>query len=142
MMKSVRLLLSALVALASAGCHHQLATPSPATSTVPASTGSAVAAIPLPEQTPYEGKPKARALFLKNYAIGYYYSATGDYGSMGCTCDSEGAPELYEAALDGFFAGKKAGAAAFAQQQQQQGGAPTAAPPGTAQPSPATPQAN
>ena len=141
MMKTSRLFLLVLAGVSIAGCNHKLETPSPTTAPAPASTGPAVAAIPLPEQTPYDGNAKARALFLKYYAAGYHYSATGEYGSMGCTCDSEGDPERYEAALDGFFAGKKAGAAAFAVKPQQ-GQVPTAEPSGTAKPFPANPQTN
>ena len=73
--------------------------------------------MPLPAQTPYDGKPEARAQYLENYARGYASFSSG-YESPGCLCTAEGDPILYEAAMNGFFAGRDAGAVAWARKQR------------------------
>ena len=80
---------------------------------VPTMAKPAAVAVPLPARTPFDGNPKARAIYLEYYAMGYSF-ATTDYASPGCMCTAEGDPERYEAAMSGFFAGKDAGAAASA----------------------------
>ncbi len=100
-----------------AGCtHNRASTPQPA-ALGPALAGPAEAPVPLPARTPFDGNPKARAIYLEYYAMGYSF-ATTDYASPGCLCTAEGDPERYEAAMSGFFAGKDAGAAASAGNRQ------------------------
>ncbi len=123
-----------LAAILVAGCNHRTASDPPSTALVPTLIGSPVVAVPVPARTPYDGNAKARAIYLEYYALGYGF-ATSDTASPGCLCTAEGDPERYEAAWNGFFAGKDAGLAASVNNRQPNQ-APTTASSGTP---PATP---
>jgi hypothetical protein len=110
-MKTRSLLVCGLAGILAAGCNHKMASTPQSTAPVPALANSTEVAVPLPAQTPFDGSPKARAIYLEYYAMGYDF-ATTDYASPGCMCTAEGDPERYEAAVSGFFAGKEAGSAA------------------------------
>jgi hypothetical protein len=125
-MKTCTLLLCGLAGILATGCNHPIAGGPGSTAIVPALTDATAMAVPLPVQTPFDGKPKARAAYLEFYAMGYRFGVT-DNASAGCLCGSEGAAEYYEASMSGFLAGKEAGSAAFAKERQQNQ-APTTAP--------------
>jgi len=116
-MKMRGLLLVGLAAIVATACSHRAGPLPPAVPLAPPPSGTAEASVPLPAKTPYEGKAQARALYLENYARGYS-SASSDYASPGCLCTAEGDPGLYEAAMNGFYAGRDAGAAAWAKKQR------------------------
>ena len=72
-------------------------------------------AIPLPKATPFDHTPRLRTAYLEFYARGYEFAATSPgYASLGCACESEGDDERYDAMVNGFYAGRAAGAAAYA----------------------------
>ena len=102
-----------LAGVLAAGCNYRIGHTRQPAAPAPALAEPAAAQVPLPTRTPYDGNPKARALYLEYYAMGYDSAAT-DYASPGCLCTAEGDPERYEAAWNGFFAGNQAGAAAVA----------------------------
>jgi hypothetical protein len=137
-MKTRSLLVCGLAGILAAGCNHKMASTPQSTAPVPALADSTEAVVPLPAQTPFDGNPKARAIYLEYYAMGYRFAAT-DYASPGCMCDSEGDAERYEAAWSGFFAGKEAGSAALANKRQQNQ-APTTVASGTSTATPPSPQ--
>lgn len=124
-MKTRRLFSFGLAGVLAAGCSQKMASTPPSTAPVPALAASEEVAVPLPAQTPFDGNPKVRAIYLEYYAMGYRFAAS-DYASPGCMCDSEGDAERYEAAWNGFYAGKEAGSAALAKQRQQIQAPPTA----------------
>lgn len=117
-MKTCSLLFFGLAGVLVAGCNHKVASTPQSAALVPALADSAEEAVPRPAQTPFDGNPKARAIYLEYYAMGYGF-ATTDYASPGCMCTTEGDPERYEAAWNGFIAGKEAGSAALANKRQQ-----------------------
>jgi hypothetical protein len=125
-MKTCNLLFCGLAGVLATGCSLKMASTPEATANVPAVTKSTEPAVPLPVQTPFDGKLKARAAYLEFYALGYRFGVT-DNASAGCLCGSEGAAEYYEASMSGFLAGKEAGSAALAKERQQNQ-APTTAP--------------
>ena len=135
-MKTCCLLFGGLAWVLATGCSHQRENPPASAAIVPSLTESGEVTVPLPAQTPFDGKPKARAAYLESYAMGYRLAATdSEYTSLGCMCGSEGDAERYEATVSGFFAGKEAGSAAFAARRQQHqapatatSGAPTTPP--------------
>jgi hypothetical protein len=134
-MKTCCLLFGGLAWVLATGCSHQRENPPASAAIVPSLTESGEVTVPLPAQTPFDGKPNARAAYLESYAMGYRLAAT-DYASPGCLCGSEGDAECYEATVSGFFAGKEAGSAAFANNRRQNqapftatSGTPTATPP-------------
>jgi hypothetical protein len=133
-MKTRSLLVCGLAGVLAAGCSREMASKPQSTAPVPALTDSTEVAVPLPAQTPFDGNPKARAIYLEYYAMGYSF-ATTDYASPGCMCTAEGDAERYEAAWNGFFAGKEAGSAAASKKRPEQQ-APTTAASGTSTASP------
>ena len=110
-------LLGGLAVILATACSHRVVPPPPSVPLVTSPSSTPEATVPLPAQTPYDGKAQARALYLENYVRGYSI-ATSDYASPGCLCTAGGDPELYEAAINGFNAGRDAGAAAWARQQR------------------------
>jgi len=99
-------LLGGLAAILATACSHRIVPPPPSVPLVTSPSSTPEAPVPLPAQTPYDGKAQARALYLENYVRGYSI-ATSDYASPGCLCTAEGDPELYEAAINGFNAGRE-----------------------------------
>lgn len=116
-MKMCGLLLGGLVVMAAAACSHRAEPQPPSVRPAPPPSDKAETTVPLPAHTPYDGKARARALYLENYLLGYS-SASSDYASPGCLCTAEGDPVLYEAAMKGFNAGRDAGAAARIRKQR------------------------
>jgi hypothetical protein len=134
-MKTCTLLFCGLAGVFVTGCNHPIASGPGSTAIAPALTDATTMAVPLPAQTPFDGKPKARAAYLEFFAMGYRFGVT-DSASAGCLCGSEGAAEYYEASMSGFLAGKEAGSAALAKERLQSqapttatAGTPTATPP-------------
>ena len=112
------LLFCGLAAVLATGCNYKIASAPESNATIPALTDSTGGAVPLPAQTQYDGQPKAKAVYLEYYAMGYRLAAT-DNAAGGCLCGTESGAEFYEATLSGFLAGKEAGSAAFAKKKQQ-----------------------
>jgi hypothetical protein len=136
-MKTCGLLLGGLAWALATGCSHQRGNPPSSAAIIPSLAESGEVTVPLPAQTPFDGNPKVRAVYLEFYAMGYRLAATdSEYTSPGCLCSSAGDAERYAATVSGFFAGKEAGSAAFAARRQQHqapatatSGAPTTPPP-------------
>ena len=136
-MKTCCLLFGGLAWVLATGCSHKKGNPPASAAIVPSLAESGEVTVPFPAQTPFDGNPKARAVYLEFYAMGYRLAATdSEYTSLGCMCGSAGDAERYEATVSGFFAGKEAGSAAFAKKRQQNqaahadtSGAPPATPP-------------
>jgi hypothetical protein len=116
-MKRRGLLLGGLAVIVATACSHRVEPPPPSIPLVTSPSSTPEATVPLPAQTPYDGKAQTLALYRENYARGYS-SASSDYASPGCLCTAGGDTELYEAAMNGFFAGRDAGAAAWARKQR------------------------
>lgn len=117
-MRIFTLLSCGLAGILAAGCNHPIASGPGSAATVPASTNTTAMSVPLPTQTPFDGKPEARAAYLEYYAIGYRF-AVSDNAALGCLCGSEGSADYYEASMSGFLAGKEAGSAALAKRRQR-----------------------
>lgn len=114
----VCLLLPCFAALAAilggAGCRHALRSAPAAEAVPPNATAAAQSGIPFPAQTPFDHDRSLRTIYLMAFAQGYSLAASGSaYASPGCLCEAEGNTDRYNASLEGFLDGRRAGEAAF-----------------------------
>jgi hypothetical protein len=121
------LLFFGVAGVLASGCSVKVASPPAGVAGVAPLAESPKQTTPLPDRTPFDGNPKARAAYLEYYALGYQLAITStEYASPGCLCTADGDPERYEATVSGFFAGQDAVAAASARKQQENLKAPVA----------------
>ncbi len=74
------------------------------------SAGRESTTAPLPGSTEFEHEPKLRQAYLDSFTRAYQLALSGsDYAGLGCLCEAGGDEQVYEAAVAGFFVGKKAG---------------------------------
>jgi hypothetical protein len=117
-MKACGLLFCGLAGVLATGCSHKPAGAPAWAPKVSSLAAPSEVTVPLPAQTAYDGNSRAKAVYLEFFAMGYRYAASG-FAPAGCMCGSEGAADYYEASMNGFLAGKEAGAAAGKRPQNQ-----------------------